>query len=350
MTNSLNHIEDFLVHEDFRSWVVNPTPELNNYWEEWMNANPDKHLVMLQAKNVVLNIRFSEFDSDLETKENILHKIKLETNNWNARRSVRMLSLPYWARIAAVLFLVFGLGILSYLFTNNENENGSGNIVAISTIIKENPNGVRSQLVLSDGSKVYLNAGSRIEYPSQFTGDSRNVTLTGEAYFEVAHDSQRPFRVNANDFFVEVLGTKFNINAHQINTVALLEGSVRVTKNATNVDTILRPGKQAKIGENDDEISVSSFDELKVFGWTSGKLVFDDASFDEVISRLERWYGIQIFVNNRPVDIDWSYNGQFDNETLKNVLLNLNTVREFDYKISGDSVDIVFEHPTVYNP
>jgi transmembrane sensor len=342
MTNSLNHIEDFLVNEDFRNWVVNPTPALDNYWAEWMELNPDKRLVLLQAKSVALNIRFGEFDSDLEIKENILHQIKLETNDWNTRRSVRTLSLPYWARIAAILFLVFGLGMLSYLYTNNGFENGSDDIVAISTIIKENPHGVRSQLMLSDGSKVYLNAGSSIEYPSEFTDDSRDITLTGEAYFEVVHDSQRPFRVSANNFLVEVLGTKFNVNANQNNTVALLEGSVRVTKLATNVDTILTPGQQANIGLNDDEILVEPFDELKVFGWTSGKLIFDGASFDEVISRLERWYGVHVSVTNRPVDIDWSYTGQFNNETLKNVLLNLNAIREFEHKISGDSVDIVF--------
>jgi ferric-dicitrate binding protein FerR (iron transport regulator) len=124
--------------------------------------------------------------------------------------------------------------------------------------------------------------------------------------------------------------------------VALLEGSVRVTKLATNVDTILTPGQQANIGLNDGEIMVEPFDELKVFGWTSGKLIFDGATFDEVISRLERWYGVHVSVTNRPVDIDWSYTGQFNNETLKNVLLNLNAVREFEHKISGDSVDIVF--------
>ncbi|MEQ8239566.1 MAG: FecR domain-containing protein [Cyclobacteriaceae bacterium] len=342
MTNSLNHIEDFLVNEDFRSWVVNPTPALDNYWAEWMTSNPDKRIVLLQAKSVALNIRFGEFDSDLESKANILHQIKLETNDWNTRRSVRAFALPYWARIAAILFLVFGLGVLSYLYTNNGFENSSGDIAAISTIIKENPHGVRSHLVLSDGSKVYLNAGSRIEYPSQFTDDSRNVTLTGEAYFEVAHDNQRPFRVSADDFFVEVLGTKFNVDTDQNNSVALLEGSVRVTKNATNVDTILTPGQQANLGYNDDEIIVAPFNELKVFGWTSGKLIFDGASFDEVISRLERWYGVHVSVASRPDNLDWSYTGQFENETLKSVLLNLNTVREFEYKISGDSVDITF--------
>lgn len=158
------------------------------------------------------------------------------------------------------------------------------------------PKGRQFQLVLPDGSKVWLNAASSIRYPTVFTGTQRKVEITGEAYFEVARNEALPFIVSINkETEVQVLGTHFNINSYDneesINTT-LLEGSVRV-KNKGG-DMILKPGQQAKVSGNEKMRLMNGVDIEKVMAWKNGVFNFEDASLQEVMRQLERWYDIDV--------------------------------------------------------
>ncbi|MFT7231841.1 MAG: transmembrane sensor [Cyclobacteriaceae bacterium] len=337
MTNSLNHIEDFLVDESFRKWILNPTPELDIHWTEWMDANPDKRNILLQSKDVALRLRFNEFASDLETKERISKQIKIETPDWNQPK--RAIFFGQWLKVAAVLIFALGLGFLTYYLSPVNLQ--SDQIVEAGMVLKENPLGVRSQHTLSDGTLVTLNAGSSIRYPKKFQIDKREIILSGEAYFEVVSDSLRPFSVISNEVNVVVLGTKFNVISEEENhSVALLEGSVKVFGGASEV--LLSPGQQARYNINSQNFSIESFDQRNVFDWVNGKLTFQEASFGEVKDRLMRWYGVNIAVVNQPNVLDWSYTGSFNNESLESVLLNMSMVRDFEYQIKNDSVSISF--------
>ncbi|MFD2918251.1 FecR family protein [Terrimonas rubra] len=158
------------------------------------------------------------------------------------------------------------------------------------------PKGRQFQLVLPDGSKVWLNAASSIHYPTLFTGDERLVEITGEAYFEVAHNAAKPFKVKVNNATtIEVLGTHFNVNAYSneetINTT-LLEGAVRVS--GTNGKTVLAPGQQARTSGDGSSKVVNAVNTGKVIAWKNGVFDFEDASLEEVMRQLERWYDIEV--------------------------------------------------------
>ncbi|MFT3677652.1 MAG: DUF4974 domain-containing protein [Chitinophagaceae bacterium] len=167
------------------------------------------------------------------------------------------------------------------------------------------PKGRQFRLQLADGTKVWLNAASSLRYPAVFAGNERLVEVTGEVYFEVAKQmdesgKRKPFRVKINDQTqVEVLGTHFNINSYadeaSINTT-LLEGSVRILNGQQN--TLLQPGQQAQVNRKSagsqairvtNEISLD-----KVMAWKDGLFDFQDASLEEVMRQLERWYDLEI--------------------------------------------------------
>jgi transmembrane sensor len=168
--------------------------------------------------------------------------------------------------------------------------------VAIGYNTMTTPKGRQFQLVLPDGSKVWLNAASSIRYPIMFTGKERKVEITGEAYFEVARNTAKPFRVQVNEeTTIEVLGTHFNINSYSneesINTT-LLEGSVRVISNAGK--TVLKPGQQARSRAQETIRVLDNVDVEKVMAWKNGVFNFEDATLEEVMRQLERWYDIEV--------------------------------------------------------
>lgn len=157
------------------------------------------------------------------------------------------------------------------------------------------PSGGQYMLILPDGSKVWLNAASSISYPSVFTDKERKVTLTGEAYFEVAKDKQHPFKVKTGAAEVKVLGTHFNImsyaNEGQIQ-VSLAEGSVRV--DLDNDSQILSPGQQALIKAGATRIILKDIDIDEAINWKNGLFQFDNTPMEQVMRQIKRWYNVDI--------------------------------------------------------
>jgi ferric-dicitrate binding protein FerR (iron transport regulator) len=161
------------------------------------------------------------------------------------------------------------------------------------------PRGGQYQVVLADGSKVWLNAASSLHFPVSFTGDKRTVTLSGEGYFEVAHNAAKPFTVSVNGVEVHVLGTHFNINAYDDEGVVkttLLEGSVKVSKGS--VGKTISPGEQAAIENNDNTVNpairVLQVDVDAVIAWKDGRFVFKGDNIQSVMRQLSRWYDAEI--------------------------------------------------------
>ncbi len=160
------------------------------------------------------------------------------------------------------------------------------------------PRGGQYQLVLPDGSKVWLNSGSTIRYPTNFTGKERRIDLSGEAYFEVVKNAAMPFKVNVNGKTeVAVLGTHFNINSYTdepaINTT-LLEGSVRVTELETHDTRLIAPGEQAQLKVNGQIYVNKNVNIEQVMAWKNGIFNFDDADLPTVLRQLSRWYDVDI--------------------------------------------------------
>ncbi|MGE8293891.1 MAG: FecR family protein [Sphingobacterium sp.] len=155
------------------------------------------------------------------------------------------------------------------------------------------PRGGRYQLTLADGTQVWLNAQSSITYPSAFRGSSREVTITGEVYFEVAHNAAMPFRVKSENQLIEVLGTHFNVNTYNVKSMAkttLLSGSIALTN--THQRIILKPGEQGIVSAH--SMSVKNVDPAEVIAWKEGYFDFTDADIGSVIDELGRWYNVDI--------------------------------------------------------
>jgi len=173
------------------------------------------------------------------------------------------------------------------------------------------PRGGQYQLVLSDGSKVWLNAASSLRFPAAFAGKERKVELTGEGYFEVAKNASMPFKVDiAGKGEVEVLGTHFNINAYvdeaTINTT-LLEGKVKVMSSVSS--ELLYPGQQAQLNSNGQISLNENVNAEEVVAWKNGKFVFENADIKSIMRQLERWY-----------DVDVTFNGNITTEEFVGII------------------------------
>jgi transmembrane sensor len=186
-------------------------------------------------------------------------------------------------------------GQLSYDVTATEPGNLLYNTVST-------PKGRQFQLVLPDGSKVWLNAGSSVTYPTAFAGDERNVSVTGEAYFEVVKNKAKPFKVKVNERSqIEVLGTHFNVNAYAdeaaINTT-LLEGKVKISGTSTGI--ILQPGQQAQLTPDQTINLVEHADLEKVMAWKNGLFNFNGADIKSVMREIGRWYDLEVLYEEEP--------------------------------------------------
>lgn len=155
------------------------------------------------------------------------------------------------------------------------------------------PKGGQFQITLSDGTKVWLNSNSSLKYPSAFSTSERRVELTGEAYFEVSKNKQKPFIVETSLQKVEVLGTKFNINAYDDESstqTSLAEGSVRVS--CKNNTTLLKPGQQSTL--TDQNIAVRAINLDQVLDWKNGDFNFSNNNLKEIMRKISRWYNIEV--------------------------------------------------------
>jgi len=173
-------------------------------------------------------------------------------------------------------------------------QNTAASEVEVTYNTLEVPRGRQFQLVLQDGTRVWLNAESRLKYPTSFPGGDRTVEVSGEAYFEVAHDETKPFIVKKDNIEITVLGTHFNVHAYddeKVPAITLLEGSVNVKNGGKNVT--IHPGQQAKIG---DDISViNNVDTDEVVAWKDGKFQFGEtADIQSVMRQISRWYDVEI--------------------------------------------------------
>ena len=203
------------------------------------------------------------------------------------------------------------------------------------------PYGAEYNLVLSDGSKIYLNAGSTLRYPDQFIGDKREVFLTGEAYFEVKSDSLHPFIVHASDVAIRVLGTSFNVNTYKKNVIetSLLTGRIKISGGSLPQEYVLTPGKKATYSSIDKTLKITKADAHVITGWCDDYLIFDSEPLIDVIEEIERWYGVKIELRCPQIGQDL-LSGSFRHESIQNVIHSLSLQYKFRYEIHKDKITI----------
>jgi ferric-dicitrate binding protein FerR (iron transport regulator) len=183
-----------------------------------------------------------------------------------------------------------GSGRLSYQKGKNTAHN---NAIVYNTIAT--PRGGQYKVVLVDGSSVWLNASSSLKFPTEFRDGLREVEITGEAYFEIAHNASKPFRVKVKDMYVNVLGTSFNIMAYDDETAVhttLLQGSLKVSN--TENSKLLKPGQQVQLNNKGSFKLVPDADVEGAVAWKNGKFSFSSANIKEIMKQVERWYDVDV--------------------------------------------------------
>lgn len=255
---------------------------------KWMEASPDNFKFFMEERKL--------FDAMIlladEDKVRSYQKKKLFLgNNW----------IKEIMKVAAVIAVTL-LG--TYIYNEYQPDEELLTMQKITV-----PAGQRINLELSDGTVVWLNSRSTIQYPASFVGKSRTIHLNGEAYFEVAHNAQKPFIVETNKGNVEVLGTKFNLEAYADNNsfvTSLMEGSVKVTSGKNEL--LIKPDEMAILEHG--KLRVSPIEDYNVYRWKEGLICFRDETFVNIMNKFETCYGVTIKIENKKV-INSRYTGKF---------------------------------------
>ncbi len=212
-------------------------------------------------------------------------------------------------------------------------------------ITQTSNNGQRLIITLSDGSIIRMNAGSVISYPEKFAIDKREVTLTGEAFFEVARDTKRAFTVRTGDLTTTVLGTHFNVQAFPDEKISVTveTGKVELIASRGDRDThvILTPRLQGVFDPTQKSITTSEVDLNLFLAWKNGVLRFEDSTMDEAAAMLERWYDVQINFENDSIKY-CRINGQYKNQAINNVLESFRYMYKIDYKFTNQNTVLLY--------
>lgn len=193
---------------------------------------------------------------------------------------------------------------------------------------------------LSDGTKVWINSDTKLKYPVNFIGDKRVIYLEGEAYFEVKRNEKKPFIVKTFDELnVEVLGTKFNVDAYKENEIiktTLLSGKVRVSKGKQN--TILKLDQQAVLNRQSNKIIRKEVDAYRFVAWKDGKFLFEDERLEDIMVRLSRWYGVEVFFMNQEVK-DFHFTGDLERYgNISKILSMIEKATNIKFRIKNKSI------------
>jgi len=349
--------KDIFINPLYIKWIFNPTAELDLYWDNYFEKYPDEAPHLLELKSKLRNIRLVNENLSEEEKIKLAYEIsrKLDREDVKAKFRKRIVNLMKYAAVA-VLFFSIG-AIVVYMNAKNNNlaeyiskmesplsvkspvlilpegqsvalNNGEssldyrnpGEIIlnkdsVIKTIGSSKisqlvmPYGSSSKIVLNDSSVVWLNAGSSLIYPSNFTGKTREVVLFGEAYFIVKSDKDKPFIVQTSALEIRALGTEFNVSAYPEDNViqtVLKEGSVAIRRiDAANNerDIILSPNQLALFDKLTKHSTITVVNTDFYTLWTDGLLSFENRDLNRVIKSLERYYNINIQFENPLIGI-----------------------------------------------
>ncbi|WP_276482683.1 FecR family protein [Paraflavitalea pollutisoli] len=251
--------------------------------------------------------------------------------------------MPLWkkiSRVAAILVVAAGVGAGAYQLVARQYEDPT------SLVQKQNSKGVKSTIVLSDGSKVWLNADSKVQYPALFTGNSREIYLNGEAFFDIVRNPAKPFIIHLSNGTVRVLGTSFNIKAYDNQPVvetSVATGKVafipRLKNNRPGDTVFVVPNNKVVYRLNLEEVTTAATVSADDKAWTEGKLIFRSQSFEEIAIELERNFGKRIVFDNDTVK-QYRLTGSFQNNTLVEILEYLSITKTFSYSVSDEAIVI----------
>ncbi|MDR3262495.1 MAG: DUF4974 domain-containing protein [Tannerella sp.] len=298
----------------------------------WLKENPENETILLRIARIYYAQR---------TKERIQRRNPVATYNkvqHRRQRKTRYLFIRRFSVVAACIAIMVTTVVNSYYSTREKPET---QYITIQTNA-----GMRTNLNLPDGTVVFLNSASKLTYPVPFDSKERRVTLDGEGYFKVAHNTKQPFIVNVAEkqVEVEVLGTEFNMQAYasdQLLRTTLVDGSVKLnlqTESGTWKHVLLKPSEKAIYDMKAKSLHIARTNTLYDTAWTQGRLIFKDMSVPEVLTRLSHFYNVSFEIEDAIIN-NYMFTGTFENRQLSQVLDYLCISSQIKYKIVNPSED-----------
>lgn len=380
MTSEILFYSDFLENREFIQWRLERTTQQDDYWSSFIKENPSLVEEFEKAISIFEKLRINEHDF---TDTDLLYqKIQLSISN-HRKKKYRIVN--YLSVAAVALLLIVGTFLINKesmpttatneqiigethpsedvlllvggdvitLNQNSEVEQVDGQMTYTDStdtkkIIKTDdvqmnklivPNGKRSSLILADGSKVWINSGTELEFPSKFNNDTRDIYVNGEIYIDVHQSTKQPFIVHTATFDVEVFGTSFNVSAYDDDdetSVVLVEGSVKLNSQGNSVK--MRPNEMAKFstaGFSKQEIDVSLYT-----SWIKGVFIFDGTPIAEVLKKVGRYYNIS-FSELQNIS-DKKITGKlYLSENIDDVLSSISTLTSTTYKREDNIIKLI---------
>jgi transmembrane sensor len=320
------------------------TGEEKKLLDEVVQSSESAQRAVSNAHHIWSSDLFSNESSEMVSQKEANEKIwkaafDLESNKKKMRHGSLLLRA-----VAALIILVSTTFVLIFIAEDKEDT-----IPAVTTIQKKTLPGQKSAITLKDGTVVWLNSGSSISYYSDFNEKLRLIHLEGQAYFEVFQDKTKPFIVTCRDLRIEALGTSFDVDGYIDSPiqVSLVTGSVKLSlrkHKKSGENFILNPGEYSVLDINNQFVENGVFDPFEVLAWKEGRLIFDNATIQEIVPKLELWYGVKI-INQLSMNLYKPYTSTFEKENLDNILLNMGGVLQFEYEIKGNDVTIKNQVP-----
>lgn len=281
--------------------------------QEWISLSEENRNNFQKLRNIweMTNPSASQMNINIESA---LLKTKIRAGIEPRKKivSTSQKVVFYFQRIAAILFLPT-LIALSIIMMNDKDEQ-------LAYYKASTPYGFISEIILPDSSKVWLDVGSTLEYPSRFINNTRRVYMCGEAYFEVHADKKHPFIIQADELEITATGTAFNVSSFAQSLeqkVTLISGKVSVSQG--NKIKYLLPGQQLTYQRNTKRMTIASIDTFKYTAWKDGIIAFRDDSLETIFHRLEQIYRVRFIVNDLDIK-KYTYRATFKGETLDEII------------------------------
>lgn len=333
--------------------------------EKWIENSPENLRIFNEVSDIWL-VSSTHVQNDFDSLEALSKvKLRIEEVNQVTKPKKTLLRAGIFLKAAATALLLISLSLVSYYAGISENKPTED-----YTLI-EAPLGSRTRVNLPDGTKVWLNGGSNLKFCNTFNKTERAVTITGEGYFDVAHNKDLPFFVNTREIRIKVLGTAFNIKAYPeegLVETTLERGSLaieKLTHDGPVQQTVLAPNQRATFIKNEGKVHLSDIDkkatgekpeeyrppvkaqlliskkiDTHVFtSWKDDKLVFRNEPFESLTIKLERWYGMKIVIEDEEIK-KYHFNGTFEKETIHDVLNIIHFTLPIEYTVNHDQVFI----------
>ncbi|MEL7589019.1 MAG: FecR domain-containing protein [Prolixibacteraceae bacterium] len=328
----MDQINKYIYNPLFLKWVYESDGSTDEYWDYYLEENPGEKPIIIALKDELKLFRIKKHSISQDQKSKLAQKIAAQIKEKKRSYGISTFSSSMM-KYAAVFILAIALGFLLF-YLKHDQYHPDSYVESYTTAIAEN--GQISKLILPDSSVVWLNSGTQIKYSTDFAKKRREISLEGQAFFQVKTNAKMPFKVFCRDIEVHVLGTCFNVNAYpedQEVKVILETGKVELLKSSdNNFKYILEPGQKLTYNSVSDEVIIRKVELDRYVNWKDNILIFRKDPMSEVVPVLQRKYNIDLEMDIPNLD-SYLFTATITDESLNEIIKSIAFTCRADFKI-----------------